>query len=197
MRVPMRLDFQRFSSFEIKSVVLCRDKIARIDFCIISSQKIRIALHLYFQTGYLADHSSRSPKKRAFVVNNQTEVFKILCSSDLATTFLSEEIYRSGKYPCQLETVGLSTELPISSGVSWHFEDKRSIDVGLLKLSEIGLLKAIQGNWLGWWKEENNLRAPKGIVLEQVQFIHIVLLSGVVMSLIILILEQITFHCYK
>ncbi|XP_076293986.1 uncharacterized protein LOC143215600 [Lasioglossum baleicum] len=155
------------------------------------------SFHEAFAGGHLPDHSNKSRKKRIILVRNLTDMYTRLCSDELMTTFSSDEIGKNGNYACQLQTVGLSMVVSIVSAISWQFKNKRSIDIALMKLYENGILQGIHRRWLKWWQEDDSSGIPEAVVLEQVHFVYMVLLGGLFMSLIILVLEQITFHCNK
>ncbi|XP_078037210.1 uncharacterized protein LOC144470186 [Augochlora pura] len=153
--------------------------------------------HLSYQGDYLPKHPHQKSRKRILVVESISELFDRVCSKELVgAIIIEEEKIVKQNHICNLQPIMLSLNINIVSGISLNFENKRSIDLGLLRLHETGLIDAIHSYWLKDIKNKKK-NGPEAVVLEQVYLVLILLLVGMFISVAILILEQLTFRCVK
>ncbi|XP_076382066.1 uncharacterized protein LOC117224253 [Megalopta genalis] len=149
--------------------------------------------HMSYERDYLPSHSYKKPTKRVIVVDHPAELFRNLCSQELMATLLIEEEKQANRhYMCDLEPLILPRSMDIVSGISLNFENKRSIDFGLLKLHETGLIHAMHNYWLKTKRRQQS--GPEPVLLEQVYLVIYLLFVGIFVSVTILIFELITFH---
>ncbi|XP_076231376.1 putative glutamate receptor [Calliopsis andreniformis] len=126
-------------------------------------------------------------------------VYKTGCSKNLFTIVDSEDIKKSrGLYFCRLNPVGIPfVNSWITSGISWNFTFKRSLDIGILRLHEVGIIKLLKHRWIetknAEYNTESNTTEP--IIMEQTYFIFLILFYGLLISLAILIVENVIFYC--
>ncbi|KYM99095.1 putative glutamate receptor [Cyphomyrmex costatus] len=140
--------------------------------------------------------------ERLMLASTFEDMHKMACFSkkEKYVIFQTEAMYKViGNIMCHLTTIGEPyAKTWVTSGIVKNFKYKRSIDLGILKLMEIGLLNVLKKRWL-----ENNFKhyyaeddTPKPIELHQVSLIIAVMCCGTIIALIILIIEKIIF-AYK
>ncbi|XP_029045064.2 uncharacterized protein LOC114877088 [Osmia bicornis bicornis] len=136
--------------------------------------------------------------KRYTVVETIDELYRMGCSTNKLFTVVqtTDRKKANGLRICQLKPVGESVyTVVISSGIARNFEYKKSIDVGIIKLYEFGLMNRLKQYWIesnNVEKEESNEIDP--VNMEEVFLILIIFGIGVLTALVILILEKLTFY---
>ncbi|XP_031368089.1 glutamate receptor U1-like [Apis dorsata] len=144
-------------------------------------------------------YEKASRLKRYIVMNSIEEMYKTICLSEkLYALYESEDVKMArGIYFCRLNPVGFSLFSSwIISGLSLNFKYKRSIDIGLLRLYEVGIMDLLKYRWIKSKNEEKELtKISEPIILEQIYLILLIFGSGFLMSFIILVFENLIFYC--
>ncbi|XP_011633414.1 uncharacterized protein LOC105424724 [Pogonomyrmex barbatus] len=102
----------------------------------------------------------------------------------------------TGHIMCHLDKIGEPyAKAWVTSGIVKNFKYKRAIDLGILKLMEVGLLNILKDRWLEQNIEENhqNNGEIRSIEIQQVSLVIAVICCGAITALIILIIENIVF----
>ncbi|XP_029045090.2 uncharacterized protein LOC114877103 [Osmia bicornis bicornis] len=136
--------------------------------------------------------------KRYTVVETMDELYRMGCSTNkLFTVAQIADIKKAnGLRICRLNPVGKSVyTVVVSSGIAWNFEYKKSIDVGIIKLYEVGLMNRLKQYWI----ESNNVEEEESNEIDPVNMEHVVLILivfgiGLLTALVVLILEKLTFY---
>ncbi|XP_018364598.1 PREDICTED: glutamate receptor ionotropic, kainate 5-like [Trachymyrmex cornetzi] len=139
--------------------------------------------------------------KRLMLASTFEDMHKKACFSknEKYVIFQTEAMYKAvGNIMCHLTNVGEPyAKVWMTSGIVKNFKYKRSIDLGILKLMEIGLLSVLKKRWLeNGFKYYAEDETPKPIELHQVSSIIAVMCCGTIIALIIFIIETIIFS-YK
>ncbi|XP_024889039.1 uncharacterized protein LOC112465632 [Temnothorax curvispinosus] len=135
--------------------------------------------------------------ERVVVAPTDEEMFKLACIQGKRkyTVFLGENEYKAkGKFGCEVIPVGQSyLKMWVASGIAKNFKYKRTIDLGILRLKEVGLWSVLIDRW---WTEESEHRynaKVKTIKIEQVSLIILIMCCGMITSFIILLIEKIVY----
>ncbi|XP_071625817.1 uncharacterized protein [Temnothorax longispinosus] len=135
--------------------------------------------------------------ERVVVASTDEEMFKLACIQGKRkyTVFLGENEYKAkGKFGCEVIPVGQSyLKMWVASGIAKNFKYKRTIDLGILRLKEVGLWSVLIDRW---WTEESEHRynaKVKTIKIEQVSLIILIMCCGMITSFIILLIEKIVY----
>ncbi|XP_011069007.1 PREDICTED: glutamate receptor ionotropic, kainate 5-like [Acromyrmex echinatior] len=136
--------------------------------------------------------------ERLILASTFEDMHKKACFSkkEKYVIFQTEVMHKAvGNSMCHLINVGEPyTKTWITSGIVKNFKYKRSIDLGILKLMEIGLLNVLKKRWLeNGFKYYAEDETPKPIELHQVSLIIAVMCCGAIIALIIFIIEKIIF----
>ncbi|KAG5307519.1 GRIA1 protein, partial [Acromyrmex insinuator] len=147
------------------------------------------------------DSIERAKKSnRLIVVSTLQEMHKKICSlPDKYAMFQNEEMHKvNGEIKCHLINIGEEfIRTWVTSGIVKNFKYKRTIDVGILKLIEVGLLSALKDRWMeNKFKQYEDDQKPKPIELHQVSLIIVMMCCGAIIALVIFIIEKIVF-AYK
>ncbi|XP_050490921.1 uncharacterized protein LOC126873757 [Bombus huntii] len=137
--------------------------------------------------------------KRYVVMNTIEEMYTKICTSNNPyTIFESEDLKKArGMYFCRLNPVGIPLFYSwIVPGISKTFTHRRSIDIGMLKLYEVGFIKLLKHRWIESKNvEKESLNVTEPIILEQVYLTLMIFIGGLLISFIILLFENIIFYC--
>ncbi|XP_011069074.1 PREDICTED: glutamate receptor ionotropic, kainate 5-like [Acromyrmex echinatior] len=147
------------------------------------------------------DSIERAKKSnRLIVVSTLQEMHKKICSlPDKYAMFQNEEMHKvNGEIKCHLINIGEEfIRTWVTSGIVKNFKYKRTIDVGILKLIEVGLLSALKDRWMeNKFKQYEDDQKPKPIELHQISLIIVMMCCGAIIALVIFIIEKIVF-AYK
>ncbi|RLU26058.1 hypothetical protein DMN91_002221 [Ooceraea biroi] len=130
------------------------------------------------------------------------EMHILACSTqrDVYVLYLPEEEYYARKQlMCDLTVTGTKHAIQsyIASGLSRKFKYTRSINLGILKLIETGLLNLLRHDWLQQETDNNIIKVTKieAIRMDQILVMIGVLCSGVVAALVVLIIEKVVYAC--
>ncbi|XP_015429511.1 PREDICTED: uncharacterized protein LOC107186203 [Dufourea novaeangliae] len=138
---------------------------------------------------------------RYYDKNTVTEVFQEGCARHkLIATIISTDMKKCfGEHFCPLTQAGeVIYKSIIISGISWHFKHKRSIDIGLLRLYEHGFIRLLKQRWIDSKNVENYRTNPfEPIMMEQIYLALSIFFGGLLISCIILIIENVTFRLNK
>ncbi|XP_076163548.1 putative glutamate receptor isoform X2 [Ptiloglossa arizonensis] len=109
--------------------------------------------------------------KRIKDIDTMEELYKSVCSlSNLNAVFQSQDIKKAaGVYFCRLNPAEVSIQdLWIVSGISRNFSYKRSIDLGILKLYEVGIMQLLKHRWIETKNaEETASNKTEPIIMEE------------------------------
>ncbi|XP_017763142.1 PREDICTED: uncharacterized protein LOC108552949 [Eufriesea mexicana] len=154
---------------------------------------------LLLQAGVSPEYNKTTQLRRHTIVNTEEEMYKTTClTGKLWAIFQSADMKKArGIYFCRLNPAGKSMFTAwIVSGISWNFKHKRSIDVGILKLYEVGFMDLLKYRWIESKNvEEEVLNKTEPIMLEQVYLILLIFSGGLLISFIILLFENLIFYC--
>ncbi|XP_068985008.1 glutamate receptor ionotropic, kainate glr-3-like [Bombus flavifrons] len=149
---------------------------------------------------HLPMYESYKLSERIFFEKNLSFIYKEVCFDKklIATLENENEAYLRSKDFCPIVPVGKNYfQTWIGFGVPKRFPYKRSIDTSIIKLHEVGLIDILKDRWMKY-RRNNIKRSPfKKIDINQVYLIFEILFIGIVLSLIILSLENIIFFCRK
>ncbi|XP_015181180.1 PREDICTED: uncharacterized protein LOC107068873 [Polistes dominula] len=131
---------------------------------------------------------------RLLVVETDEEMYEQACFNDYVMFFPEDVHDTKGDYICQLEAVGqVYFETWVASGISKKFKYKRTIDMGVIKLLEIGLIdrlkKQIKANkkiYLDW-------QQPDPVEMEQVSTFFLIPCFAAILASIIFVIENLVF----
>ncbi|XP_076624630.1 uncharacterized protein LOC143343536 [Colletes latitarsis] len=125
------------------------------------------------------------------------EMHETLCSGKklYAMTETDDMKKASGQYICKLNEVGMALhQMDIVSGIAWNFTYKRTIDKGIIKFHEVGIIKRIKDVWIESKNVEETVSdEAEAIIFEQVYLIILIFGYGALISFIIFIFEVLTF----
>ncbi|XP_018313471.1 glutamate receptor ionotropic, kainate 5-like [Mycetomoellerius zeteki] len=176
--------FDKFESLVYNtkfSVVTLKDSIGEILFKILTTDSIVRA----------------KKSNRLIVVSTIQEMHEKICSLPKKyAMFQNEETHKvNGEIKCHLINIGEEfTRSWVTSGIVRNFKYKRTIDVGILKLIEVGLLSALKDRWMeNKFKQCEDDQKLKPIELHQVSLIIAMMCCGAIMALVIFIIEKIVF----
>ncbi|XP_071625819.1 uncharacterized protein [Temnothorax longispinosus] len=135
--------------------------------------------------------------KRAVVASTIEEMFKLACIKGKRkyTVFQGEDEYKArGKIGCEVIPVGESYfKLWVASGIAKNFKYKRTIDLGILRLKEVGLWNELVDRWLTEKSQRHNNANIEPIGIEQVSLVILMMCCGMITAFIILIIEKIVY----
>ncbi|XP_024889047.1 uncharacterized protein LOC112465640 [Temnothorax curvispinosus] len=102
-------------------------------------------------------------------------MFKLACIKGKRkyTVFQGEDEYKArGKIGCEVIPVGESYfKLWVASGIAKNFKYKRTIDLGILRLKEVGLWNKLVDRWLTEKSQRHNNANVEPIGIEQVSLV--------------------------
>ncbi|KAG5342851.1 GLRK protein, partial [Acromyrmex charruanus] len=138
---------------------------------------------------------------RLVIAPTVEEMFELACMKDKEkyTIFQGEDDYKvRNQIGCQMISVGKSYfKIWVASGIVKNFKYKRTIDLGILRLKEIGLWNALTYRWLNEKHQyyDYNLK-QEAIGIDQVSLIILIMCCGMIIAFIIFIIEKIV-YAYK
>ncbi|XP_053985411.1 uncharacterized protein LOC128879883 [Hylaeus volcanicus] len=131
-------------------------------------------------------------------IETQEEMYKIICTANkLYVMMQAEDLKKTvGMYVCRLNPVGRTLRTQwISSAISKKFTYKRTIDVGIIKMFEFGLMQRLKHRWIEIKNVEyTSSKKVEPIMLEQIYLILLMFSSGVFISFTILVTEILIFY---
>ncbi|KAL2737687.1 GRIA1 protein [Vespula squamosa] len=132
--------------------------------------------------------------KRLVIAKTENEMYKKACSNEY-TMFYSEDVYNAkGEYICKLKAIGQSYyETWIASAISKKFKYKRTIDIGIIRLHEIGLIAKLKKQMESNFMKNTELQKPSPIEMNQVSLIFSMLSGASVLSSFIFVIENLIF----
>ncbi|XP_024889032.1 uncharacterized protein LOC112465629 [Temnothorax curvispinosus] len=107
---------------------------------------------------------------------------------------IEDRFMAMSKSGCPLQPMSNFNETWITFALQKNYPYRKTIDTALLKFREIGLLDAFRDYWLNTRVENREYGIFKTIDLHQVYLIFLILSYGVLISLVILVLEHITYY---
>ncbi|XP_053985412.1 probable glutamate receptor [Hylaeus volcanicus] len=137
-------------------------------------------------------------KNRVKYFDTEEEMYKMACAQGTQNAiFQSVDIkMAAGSYICHLNPTGYPLHDGYSvSGISRSFSYKKSIDIGILRLYEVGIMALLKRRWI----EPNNVNEfvaneTEPIIMEQVYLILLIFAFGMLISFNTLILEILIFY---
>ncbi|KYN22206.1 PREDICTED: uncharacterized protein LOC108759295 [Trachymyrmex cornetzi] len=116
------------------------------------------------------------------------------------TIFQGEDDYKvRNQIGCHMIPVGKSYfKIWVASGIVKNFKYKRTIDLGILRLKEVGLWNALTYRWLNEKRQYCDYYNFKqeAIGIDQVSLIILIMCCGIIIAFIIFIIEKIV-YAYK
>ncbi|XP_071557009.1 glutamate receptor ionotropic, kainate glr-3-like [Temnothorax nylanderi] len=110
---------------------------------------------------------------------------------------IEDRFMAMSKSGCPLQPMGNFNETWITFALQKNYPYRKTIDTALLKLREIGLIDGFRNYWLNTRVGNRDHGIFKTIDLHQVYLIFLILSYGVLISLVILVLENITYYYEK
>ncbi|XP_039315004.1 uncharacterized protein LOC120359820 [Solenopsis invicta] len=127
-------------------------------------------------------------------------MLKLACmrSKKKYTVFQGEDEYKTiDQTECYLTPTGKSyLNTWMASGIVKNFKYKRTIDLGILKLKEVGLWDALTDRWLRERHQHDDITTLEAIGMNQVSLIILIMCCGVIIAFVIFIIEKIV-YAYK
>ncbi|XP_039315002.1 uncharacterized protein LOC120359818 [Solenopsis invicta] len=139
---------------------------------------------------------------RIIISSTVEEMFKLACMEDKQkyTIFQGEDDYKArtkNEKKCHMSPIGESyLKTWIASGIVKNFKYKRTIDLGILRIKEVGLWDALTSRWLIEKYQQKDISTAEPIGMDQVILIILIMGSGVIIAFIIFIIEKIAYK-YK
>ncbi|KAL2743713.1 glutamate receptor U1-like [Vespula maculifrons] len=132
--------------------------------------------------------------KRFIITQTEREMYEKACSNEY-TMFYAEDVYNAkGEYICKLKPIGQSYyETWIASAISKNFKYKRTIDIGIIRLHEIGLITKLKKQLGSNFMKDTELQKPSPIEMNQVSLIFGMLSGASVLSSFIFVIENLIF----
>ncbi|XP_054011845.1 uncharacterized protein LOC128894238 [Hylaeus anthracinus] len=133
-------------------------------------------------------------------MDDRTEMYKLACSTkNKYAVYQSEDVKQTSGEPfCQLNPVrNVEEEEWISSGISWNFKYKRSIDIALLKLEEVGLMAGGTRYWTKWkplTEDASDDADDRPINMQQIALILSILGYASATSFVLFVFEILIFY---
>ncbi|XP_017763138.1 PREDICTED: glutamate receptor 3.2-like [Eufriesea mexicana] len=143
----------------------------------------------------LTEFNVHEISERIHFVNNANSMYKEVCYGKELYAMLEsqDKAFSRSREFCVIIPMGESYfETWVGFGVPKNFPYKYAIDMSIIKLHEVGLIEALKERWLNY-PDEGTRRPFTRIDLNQVYLIFIILVVGTLLSLVILILENIIF----
>ncbi|XP_053985408.1 probable glutamate receptor [Hylaeus volcanicus] len=128
---------------------------------------------------------------------NYGDMYRKVCSSNKWSAMHHNLGIKNSmrSYTCRMRAVGDPVyHGHIVSGISKNFSNKRSIDIGILRMKEYGILQRISNSVKGINHDANSLDTVEPIHTDQVYLILVILASGAFISVIFLVLEVLVFY---
>ncbi|XP_012145391.1 uncharacterized protein LOC105663067 [Megachile rotundata] len=149
----------------------------------------------------LSDHVEVLEHNRHFEAATMEDLFKLGCSREKRwAIYLAADMKKaSGLMICRLNPVGKSLfHSYIVSGISWNFEYKRTIDRGILKLHETGIMKMLQHRWLESKNVEDENKFDESESEEDdIYFVISTFTAVILLALAVLAVEYLIFYYNK
>ncbi|KAL6262694.1 hypothetical protein P5V15_005487 [Pogonomyrmex californicus] len=139
--------------------------------------------------------------KRVNIVSTVEQMYKMACSkiqrgTKKYTIFQGEDEHKTRDKICHTIPMGDKfSKVWITSGIVKNFKYKRTIDLGILRLKEIGLWDVLKDRWLNekFLPKDDEL---KGIGMDQIFLIILMMCCGIIIALLIFVIEKIV-YAYK
>ncbi|XP_011165372.2 uncharacterized protein LOC105199807 [Solenopsis invicta] len=139
--------------------------------------------------------------KRIVIASTNKEMFKLICMKDKKKYILVQgenEFKVRGQIGCHVTPVGeYLIKTWVTSGIAKNFKYKRTIDLGIIRLKEVGLWNALTDRWLIEKYRYTRLIRTRAIRFDQVSLIILMFFCGVITALIIFIIEKIVYTCER
>ncbi|CAL7938732.1 unnamed protein product [Xylocopa violacea] len=156
---------------------------------------------ILFKISKYPEYNEMVRQHRYFEDVSRENIYKSVCLSEkLYALIIGEDEKKArGLYICRLKPMGMSVfSTWIVSGISWNFKHKKAIDNGILRLYEVGIMSLLKHRWIESKNREiDNPNVIEPIIMEQVYLILLLFTGGLLMSVIILLFENLMFHCKK
>ncbi|XP_039314706.1 uncharacterized protein LOC120359773 [Solenopsis invicta] len=119
----------------------------------------------------------------------------IVCSNiKKYAMFMSEERFMAmDRHSCPLQPIGSFNETWTTFALQKNFRYKKAINTALIKFREVGLIEGLKEYWFNP-KTNIDQATFKKIDLGRVYLIFLLLCFGILISLVILVLEKITYY---
>ncbi|KAJ8665328.1 hypothetical protein QAD02_006990 [Eretmocerus hayati] len=154
-------------------------------------------VHDEFEATIMSFHRPVHDFGRVSYEPSAAQLFEKVCFTErkkLAAFEAADRHKAIGRYICQLiPTEASYFKTWIASAIKRGFPYKRSFDTGILKMSESGLIDALKKRWLDR-KSEVEQENFLPIDMSQVYLIFCVLISGISTSIIVFLVENLTFY---
>ncbi|XP_047366457.1 uncharacterized protein LOC124955696 [Vespa velutina] len=133
-------------------------------------------------------------EERLLIMQTEREMYRKVCSNEY-TMFYDEDVYNAKqKYFCKLNPIGMPYFTTwVASAISKNFKYKRTIDIGIIRLHEIGLVSKLRKQIAFYNMKDVEWQKPNPIEMNQVSLIFIMLSGASVLSSIIFIIENLIF----
>ncbi|KYN33174.1 putative glutamate receptor [Trachymyrmex septentrionalis] len=137
---------------------------------------------------------------RLIIAPTVERMFELACMKGKGkyTIFQGEDDYKVRNHiGCHMIPVGKSYfKIWVASGIVKNFKYKRTIDLGILRLKEVGLWNALTYRWVNKKPQCNYNLEQKAIGIDQVSLIILIMCCGMIIAFIIFIIEIIV-YAYK
>ncbi|XP_014602644.1 PREDICTED: uncharacterized protein LOC106786114 [Polistes canadensis] len=131
---------------------------------------------------------------RLLIVETDEEMYEKACFNNYVM-FFAEDVHNTKEdYICQLKPVGqIYYETWVASGISKKFKYKRTIDMGVIKLLEIGLINRLKKRVEANRKKHLDWKQPNPIEMEQVSKFFLIPCFAAALASIIFVIENLVF----
>nr|UEN71275.1 ionotropic receptor 6 [Gregopimpla kuwanae] len=159
--------------------------------------------HSCFTSAYTYEIFKRIWKKnRVKVVSNVEALYRQVCSNPHKYVLLDAVDTMSVRKntECSLIPVGEAYfAVPVASGISRRLKSKRSLDIGIMKLHEYGIIDALKKRYMSRPNRASNLRLTDDLAIDmdRVSMIFGILCFGICASIVVCLAENMHFTFKK
>ncbi|GAB1860040.1 Glutamate receptor 1-like [Camponotus japonicus] len=159
-------------------------------------------IYYYLHDKYANNTNGKNLLNRIQFISIAQDMHNTICDNmkKYAMYEIDDRFMALNRNGCPLLAVGNYNETYISFGFQKNYPYKKTIDYALIKFNEVGLMDALKDRWMNIRMEEyKNIEEIqfKMIDLHQVYLIFLILCWGTLISLVILVLENIIYYYEK
>ncbi|XP_025073478.1 glutamate receptor 1-like [Pogonomyrmex barbatus] len=145
------------------------------------------------------DSNGKNSFARIHFIDNAEDMQSKICNNlkKYAMYEIEDRYMALARSGCPLYAMGSYNNTWITFAVRKDFRYKKTINSAIIKLRETGLLNGLKEYWLGSKRTNKEPINFKMIDFHQVYLIFLILCYGILISLVILVLENITYYNTK
>ncbi|XP_018313472.1 uncharacterized protein [Mycetomoellerius zeteki] len=149
---------------------------------------------LLFTYGSLVDEYSSA---RINIIDIAEDMYYQICSNVTKyALFDCDDRFMALSRKCQLRATGRANATWITIAFQKNYRYRKNFDYAIIKFREVGLIDNLRDNWFNIRLEDTDQEIFNPIDFHQVYLIFLILYCGILISFVILILENIMYY-YK